>query len=286
MSAAQQAGQAPRALRAAMFAAVCVLLAALGHALMSGTDVPWWAIAAALSGTGGCAWFLAGRERGPLLITLATVGAQTALHFFFTLAQHVSEAASRAGGGAGHGSGVPPSPSFLSRLTCGPVPTAALDGVGGAADGTGMAGMSGTSGMSMGGTPPSGVHGTDGVDGISGISGMTGMHGMDGMHGTHMDMLGIHGLHGPVGMWSAHLLVALICGLWLSGGEQAAFRLGRAVGARLFAPLLLLFRDPAPGPRPPRVRAGLGRAAQRLRRLLYAYALITRGPPAALAVGR
>ncbi len=260
-----------------MFAAVCVLLAALGHALMSGTDVPWWAIAAALSGTGGCAWFLAGRERGPLLITLATVGAQTALHFFFTLAQHVSEAAGRAGSGAGHGPGAPPSPSFLSRLTCGPVPTTALDGGGGTADAMGAGGMSG---MSMSGIPSSGLNATHGT---GGTGGMNGMHDMSGMH---MDMLGIHGLHGPVGMWSAHVLVALICGLWLSGGEQAAFRLGRAVGARLFAPLLLLFRDPAPGPRPPRVRAGLGRAAQRLRRLLYAYALITRGPPAALAVGR
>ncbi|MGI5336737.1 hypothetical protein ACQEVS_04705 [Streptomyces sp. CA-181903] len=274
MSAAQQAGQAPRALRAAMFAAVCVLLAALGHALMSGTDVPWWAIAAALSGTGGCAWFLAGRERGPLLITFATVGAQTALHFFFTLAQHVSEAAGRAGGGAGHGSGAPPSLSFFSRLTCGPMPTTALDEGTGAADGMGMGGLTG---MSMGGMSSSGMGGTHGASGTQGMS---------GMHGMHMDMLGIHGLHGPVGMWSAHVLVALICGLWLSGGEQAAFRLGRAVGARLFAPLLLLFRDAAPGPRPPRVRAGLGRAAQRLRRLLYAYALITRGPPAALAVGR
>ncbi|MBZ4318672.1 hypothetical protein JNW98_04675 [Streptomyces sp. SCA2-4] len=268
-----------------MFAAVCVLLAALGHALMSGTDVPWWAIVAALSGTGGCAWFLAGRERGPLLITLATVGAQTALHFFFTLAQLVSEAGARAGGAGGHGAGAQPSPSFFSRLTCGAVPRTDLGG--GAGDGTAMGGML-ADGTSPGGTPSSG--GTSlsmgAMDGADGMSGMSATDGMDGMHGMHMDMLGIHGLHGPVGMWSAHVLVALICGLWLSGGEQGAFRLGRAVGARLFAPLLLLFGDPAPGPRPPRIRAGLGRAAQRLRRLLYAYALITRGPPAALAVGR
>ncbi|MGK5643018.1 hypothetical protein ACSNOK_32655, partial [Streptomyces sp. URMC 126] len=264
MSAAQQAGQAPRALRAAMFAAVCVLLAALGHALMSGTDVPWWAIIAALSGTGGCAWFLAGRERGPLLITLATVGAQTALHFFFTLAQQVSETAGgHAGSAAGHGSGALPSPGFFSRLTCGAVPSAASGSSAGGADGAAMGGML------MNGSGPSGPSPSGGMP----------------LHGTHMDMMGIHGLHGPVGMWSAHLLVALICGLWLSGGEQAAFRLGRAVGARLVAPLLLLFGDPVPGPRPPRVRPGLGRAAQRLRRLLYAYALITRGPPATLAVG-
>ncbi len=252
-----------------MFAAVCVLLAALGHALMSGTDVPWWAILAALSGTGGCAWFLAGRERGPLLITLATVGAQTALHFFFTLSQNVS----LAGDAAAHGTGASPGTGLLTRLTCGAVPaTTAGHGTGGPSDGMPMGGMS-PGDMPMGGASP---------DGTS-MGGMS-MDGMS-MGGAHMDMMGMHGVHGPVGMWSAHLLVALVCGLWLSGGEQAAFRLGRAVGARLFAPLLLLFHDPAPGPRPPRIRAGLARAAQRLRRMLYAYALITRGPPAVHAVG-
>ncbi|MFI9204296.1 hypothetical protein [Streptomyces sp. NPDC053048] len=235
MKAGQQTEQVPRALRAGVFAAVCVLLAALGHAVMSGTTVPWWAVAVALTGTGSCAWFLAGRERGPLLITLATVGAQTGLHFFFTLAQSIAHGAATADGGS----------------TLYPVDSA------------------------MCGGPP-----------IAPTTAMPTAHPMD-MGSTGMDgmaMSGMHGGHGALGMWSAHILVAVVCGIWLSGGEQAAFRLGRAIGARLFAPLLLLFHDVPARPGPPRVRAALAPAAQRLRELLYAHVLARRGPPACVAV--
>jgi hypothetical protein len=70
-----------------VFAAVCVLLAALGHRMMSGSAVPWWAIAAALVGVGGAAWCLTGRERGlPLAVSVA-VAAQTVLHASYSLAQ-------------------------------------------------------------------------------------------------------------------------------------------------------------------------------------------------------
>ncbi|MEU7245753.1 hypothetical protein ACI2L4_23660 [Streptomyces sparsogenes] len=77
----------PRALRAAVFAAVCVLLAGLGHALMSRAAVPWWVSAAAVPVTGAPDRCLAGRERGTLTVIAATVAAQTALHVAFTLAQ-------------------------------------------------------------------------------------------------------------------------------------------------------------------------------------------------------
>ncbi|MEV4442678.1 hypothetical protein AB0K09_27425 [Streptomyces sp. NPDC049577] len=221
-----------------MFAAVCVLLAALGHAVMSGTTVPWWAVAAAFSGTGGCAWFLAGRERGPLLITLATVGAQTALHSFFSLAQKAAAHAAAVTGGAFDGAGVPAGATGVTEdAWCGPGAMAAM--------------------------PP---------------QGMTGMTGLAGTGGHDMFS---HAGHGALGMWSAHVLVAVVCGMWLSGGEQAAFRLGRAVAARFFAPLLVLFHDVPARSGPPRVRAGLSRAAQRLRQLLYAHVLVQRGPPAA-----
>ncbi|MCC3775088.1 hypothetical protein [Streptomyces sp. UNOB3_S3] len=237
MRAGQQTGQVPRALRAGVFAAVCVLLAALGHAVMSGTTVPWWAIAVALTTTGGCAWFLAGRERGPLLITLATVGAQTGLHSFFAVAQSVAtRAADTAAGGGGS--------ATASDLVCGGF----------------TASESASMPMDHGGMSSMG-------------HGMGGMGGMDGMG------MSMHAGHGALGMWSAHVLVALICGIWLSGGEQAAFRLGRTIATRLRGPLVLLFHDVPARPRPPRVRAGFGRAAQRLRQLLYAHVLATRGPP-------
>ncbi|MBO0653588.1 hypothetical protein J1792_12575 [Streptomyces triculaminicus] len=233
MKEGQQTGQGPRTLRAGVFAAVCVLLAALGHAVMSGTTVPWWAIAVALTVTGSCAWFLAGRERGPLLITLATVGAQTGLHSFFSLAQNVARNVVLTAATPGSG----PLPQVPGDATCGGIPPADP------ASGMGVPPVPLDPGMSMG---------------------------------------GMHAGHGAFGMWSAHILVALVCGLWLSGGEQAAFRLGRTLGARLFAPLLFLFHDVPARPGPPRVRASQARAAQRLRQLLYAHVLAQRGPPAAL----
>ncbi|MCD9143201.1 hypothetical protein [Streptomyces albireticuli] len=255
MSAGQSPYQGPRTLRAAMFAVVCVLLAALGHAVMSGTTVPWWAVVVALSGTGSAAWFLAGRERGPLLITLATVGAQTALHHFFALAQNVAANAARA---ARLGlDGDFPLPGGMSGMS----------GMGGMGDMGGMGNMGG-GGHSMSAMPMS-----------PDMAGMPMDHsmGMAGMSGHDMSM---HAGHGALAMWSAHVVVALICGIWLAGGEQAAFRLGRTLRTRLFAPLLVLFRDVPTRQGPPRIRADRTRAAQRLRQLLYAHVLATRGPPA------
>ncbi|NNN31495.1 hypothetical protein HLK59_14195 [Streptomyces sp. S3(2020)] len=81
------AGWCSRTVRAAVFAAVCVLLAALGHVLMSGSDVPVWTLAAGAVATGGVGWGLAGRERGLPLIVAVVVVAQTGLHSAFSLAQ-------------------------------------------------------------------------------------------------------------------------------------------------------------------------------------------------------
>ncbi|MET9413796.1 hypothetical protein ABZY03_06330 [Streptomyces klenkii] len=217
---------------------------------MSGTTVPWWAVAVALCGTGSGAWFLAGRERGPLLITLATVGAQTGLHFFFALAQNVVVNTARA--------------ARLGLDPGMPVDHGAASPMGGMA---GMAGMGDMAPHSM--------------DMSQSMHAMPSMDGMAGMAGHSMSM---HAGHGALGMWSAHVLVAVICGMWLAGGEQAAFRLARTVRGRLLAPLLVLVGAvPAP-PGPPRIRADRSRAAQRLRQLLYAHVLSRRGPPARVAV--
>src|SRR5690349_8522787 len=84
------AGWGARAVRAAVFAAVCVLLAALGHVLMSGSSVPAWALTAGAAGTAAAGWCLAGWERGLPLIVAAVVAVQTALHEAFSLAQPAS----------------------------------------------------------------------------------------------------------------------------------------------------------------------------------------------------
>ncbi|MEU5890246.1 hypothetical protein ABZ835_25860 [Streptomyces sp. NPDC047461] len=95
------AGWCSRTVRAAVFAAVCVLLAALGHAMMSGSDVPVWALVAGTVVTGGVGWCLAGRERGLPLIVMVVVAAQTGLHSAFSLAQSATGGA----GSTGHDMG-------------------------------------------------------------------------------------------------------------------------------------------------------------------------------------
>ncbi|PNG18198.1 hypothetical protein, partial [Streptomyces cahuitamycinicus] len=185
------AGWCARAIRAAVFAAVCVVLAALGHVMMSGDHVPPSTLLAGWAVTGAAGWCLAGRERGPRLVVGVAVAVQTALHSAFSLG--------------------PPAPS-----------------------------APGNPSMDM----PSMSHGTGSMS-----------HGMGSMnHDMSAGAIGAmppHSGHVPggdssLGMLAAHLLAALLCGLWLGHGERAVFRLLRAVGSRLAAPLRLLFARPAP----------------------------------------
>ncbi|MEV7073160.1 hypothetical protein [Streptomyces sp. NPDC093990] len=210
------AGWCARTVRAAVFAAVCVLLAALGHVLMSGADVPGRTLAAGLVATGGAGWCLAGRERGLPLIVAVVVAAQTALHSAFSLAQSA----------------------------------AAAPGMGGMhRESAHMSGMDSLDAAPMGTS--------SGVDALSFLV--------------------------PFGMYAAHLLAALLTGLWLAYGERAAFRVLRAFAARLVAPLRLLLALPATPHRPrPRMRRSRSRRAPRL--LLLVHAISHRGPPAGIAV--
>ncbi|MET8830843.1 hypothetical protein ABZX40_35390 [Streptomyces sp. NPDC004610] len=224
------AGWCSRTIRAALFAAVCVLLAALGHVMMSGSRVPGWTLAAALAATGAAGWCLAGRERGPGLVVTVAVLTQTLLHSGFSLAQSATGA-----GGAG--------------------------GVGGAGAGT---------------APVMG-HATMG----SASMGSASMGSMD-----HMEHLGHAAVEGSssLGMYAAHLLAALLSGLWLAFGERAAFRILRTVAGRLAAPLRLLF-GPVPltdaPPSAPARRRDTGDAACSL---LLVHAITSRGPPVGTAV--
>ena len=77
-----------RVLRAAVFAAVCVVLAAAGHSMASCATVPWWTLAAGFVGAVLVVAPLAGRERSLAgIATLLAVG-QTVLHVLFGLGQH------------------------------------------------------------------------------------------------------------------------------------------------------------------------------------------------------
>ncbi|MFF3817435.1 hypothetical protein ACFYYD_12620 [Streptomyces bluensis] len=222
------AGWCSRTFRAAVFAAVCVLLAALGHVMMSGHHVPAWTLAGGAAVSGFVGWCLAGRERGVPLIVFVAVALQTALHSLFSLApQH--EAAGNAPADTG------PTHRDMSS-------------------------------MSM-----------DSMD--------MGHVGMGHTTVSHMDQTA-HTMTGSssFGMLAAHLLAALLCGLWLAYGERAAFRILRAVAGWLAAPLRLLLALPVP-PRHPRIRVRRRGDDERSPRwLILTHSITTRGPPTGIAV--
>ncbi|MFC9805077.1 hypothetical protein [Streptomyces griseoaurantiacus] len=114
-----------RILRAAVFTAVCVVLAAVGHGLASRAPVPPWTLGAGFLAVFALALPLAGRERSlPGIAALLAVG-QAALHTLFGL--------------GGHGTGT------------------AMAGMRGMA---GMNGMNGMAGMLGGHGPAAGAPGT------------------------------------------------------------------------------------------------------------------------------
>lgn len=258
-----------------MFAAVCVLLATVGHVLMSGMAVPWWAMAAAFAGTAAVAWSLAGRERGPLAVVAATVGVQAALHSGFSLAQSVLHPS------------LPSGTSFARQwaayLTCGEGSASALS----ARDALKVVSDAGLGGLVS--QPPPGTA----LDGAAAHvhHGMHDMPGMTGMAGAASDATGAlvpagaHDMAGmsPAGMLAAHLLAALLCGLWLAYGEQGAFRVLRAVAGWLWTPLRLLV-GLAPAAVRPRVRVRRVRRSRALPQLFLVHAITSRGPPKGTAV--
>lgn len=84
----ERSGRDLRLLRAAVFAAVCVVLAAAGHSTASCVVVPLWTLGAGFLGVLAVVAPLAGRERSlPGIAALLAVG-QSALHTLFGLGQH------------------------------------------------------------------------------------------------------------------------------------------------------------------------------------------------------
>ncbi|MFG2946032.1 hypothetical protein [Streptomyces adustus] len=250
------AGWCSRTARAAVFAAVCVLLAALGHVMMSGSYVPGRVLAAAVVVTGAAGWCLTGRERGLPLVVTTVVAAQTALHAAFALAQ-----------------------STRTDMTA----TMNMDA------GMGMGGMDMGSMSSMSSMPS--MPSMDPMDRMGSMGHVDRMVHMDHIdHIDHVDRMGqflggdhlMGGGSSAYGMFGAHLLAALLCGLWLAYGEKAVFRILRTVAGRLAAPLRLLLALPAPADRP-RLGVGRPRSDRAPRLLLLVHAITSRGPPAGTA---
>ncbi|MEU6884421.1 hypothetical protein ABZ918_04205 [Streptomyces viridosporus] len=211
------AGWCCRVVRAAVFAAVCALLAALGHGTVSGSAVPWWAVAAAAVTVGGATWCLAGRERGLLLVVSVAMATQAVLHTWYSLAQAIAQRHE----------------PYLARPTT---------------------------------RHPAGAHGTP-LEHVA--------------HLDHMgsDMAGVSSF----GMFAAHVLVVLLCSLWLGYGERAVFRVLRTLAGWFVAPLRLPLLLPAP-PHRPGVRPQRDRSARAPRRFLLVHTITSRGPPTGTAV--
>ncbi|MFH8465008.1 hypothetical protein [Streptomyces sp. NPDC017991] len=77
-----------RVLRAAVFTAVCVVLAAAGHSIASCATVPLWSLGVGFLAVFAVAAPLAGRERSLPGITVLLATGQTVLHTLFGLGQH------------------------------------------------------------------------------------------------------------------------------------------------------------------------------------------------------
>ncbi|MFD3947054.1 hypothetical protein [Streptomyces sp. NPDC058579] len=86
------------------------------------------------------------------------------------------------------------------------------------------------------------------------------------------------GGHSSLGMLAAHLLAALVCGVWLARGEAALFALARTVAALAFTPLRLLLAV-VRVPEPPRAVRPRPRTRRRPHDVVLAHSLSRRGPP-------
>lgn len=276
-----RSGAPLRATRAAMFAAVCVALGALGHSSMSAGFIPFKWLMGAFVVTALLAWPATGRRCGPAGISAALLAVQGVLHLAFSASDALT---------AGPAASRMPMPMPVTGAE--PMPghhhvpgmgthasAAAADLAGGVADGLATAG------------PATGGQAADAMAGMADMTGMTGMTGMadvagHGVAGTadlaHMAAMAGHG---GLGMIAAHVLAGLFCAAWLARGEAAVFRLAGALGAatlhaaRPLARALALVRTRvAVVPAPPAHRPPYERP-RRLRGAVHAHTAVRRGPP-------
>lgn len=184
-----------RLLRAGVFSAVCVALAAFGHMSASGAGIAWWALGAAWAAVMLVAVPLAGRERRLPGITALLVGGQFALHLLFCLGQP-----SMPTDGSASASGVL---TAARRLLCGDAASAHLTNA-----------MAEQVLRAAGLNPP--VFATP----AGAMSDMPGMGDMAGHGATAM----ASGLMLTPSMVAAHVVAGLVMGWVLRRGESALWR--------------------------------------------------------------
>ncbi|MFJ4406836.1 hypothetical protein [Streptomyces sp. NPDC088910] len=275
-----RAGAGMRLLRAAVFTAVCVVLAAVGHAMASGRTVPVWALVVGWLSVFAVVAPLAGRERTLPGIAAALAVGQLALHSVFNAGQMcASTTAAGHGGGAGSGSGG--LLAVAARLVCGSTAAAPLT----PRKAQWVVQQAGLDPSAMGAP----VH-TPGMD-------MSGGTAADGTGSVAHAVMSLPFCSLP--MFLGHLLAAVVAGWVLRRGEAALWRLIRlsvrgaaelaalspAVLRRAHALLSALAAQAAgtAGVRPRRRCTADATAARHRTVWLLRHSLARRGPPFGLA---
>ncbi|MFJ2903782.1 hypothetical protein [Streptomyces sp. NPDC087212] len=246
-----------RGLRAAVFAVLCVLLAAGGHALATATAPPLWAQAAGSVAVFGAAYRLGGRERSLPAIGIGTLTAQGALHALFGWA-----APGSMGGPSDAGTG----PGMRMRMPGMSMRPTGLSSRGLSVRPTGLPsrGMSGASLRSM-------------------VGSMRGAHGGHPLahHASHPHLWSVHGPASHA--TAAHLLAAVLLTWWLRRGEAAVWSLLRRAVA-LVPGLVAWWRAGEwAGRESTAVACRDVDHPEPFRRLLLRHAVRRRGPPAGLS---
>ncbi|MEH0545405.1 hypothetical protein QA802_20705 [Streptomyces sp. B21-105] len=316
----ERSGRDLRLLRAAVFAAVCVVLAAAGHTMASCAAVPLWTLGAGFLAALAVVAPLAGRSRSlPGIVALLAVG-QTVLHTVFGIGQHtasVSAAASTSVSGAvssvssasaSTSAALSASDASLveraARLVCGataaPIsPAQALKMLVDArlySPGDGTVGGTGSGGTAMGGmSGMNAMHGTNGMSGTGGMGGTGSMqHAGDALTsaGSTLSLLP------SLPMLLGHVLAAVAAGWLLRRGDTALVRLlalsahGVAEGAlvRSLRGALALVRALLAGlPTTPGTEVRVPRTAlltpDSPRTVALQHSVIRRGPPDVSVLG-
>ncbi|SEG45539.1 hypothetical protein SAMN05216223_105268 [Actinacidiphila yanglinensis] len=284
---AVRAGAGVRLLRTAVFTAVCVLLAAAGHTMASGTSVPAGSLALGWLGVFAVVAPLAGRERRLPGITALLALGQLALHVVFSTGQMcagaaassvaaVSSAAPASAASAGHGS----SGGLLAvaaRLVCGGHAATLTPGAARQI-------------VLRAGLDPATAGGAAHLPGVP-MAGMPTLANSGAAHGSPASLACMLASMLSLPMLLGHLVAAVIAGLLLRRGEAALWRLIRlsmrsSAGLTALLPaalrrawaLMAALAGAVPCARRP-IRGGAWEAVDRHRTVWLRHCLAGRGPP-------
>ncbi|UWE13479.1 hypothetical protein [Actinacidiphila bryophytorum] len=264
---AVRAGAGMRLLRAAVFTAVCVALAAAGHTLASGAPVPVWSLLFGWLAVLAVVAPLAGRERTLPGIAAGLAAGQVALHTVFGAGQMCATQSLTPSSDNGGGL-----LSIAARLVC--------DG-----HGARLTGQSARQIVINAGIDPNGP--------LS-MPDMPGMAAPQAGGRTHLAMTALPLCSLP--MLLGHLLAAVVAGWLLRRGEAALWRLVRlsargAAGLAELSPavvrrahaLLSALAHRVPAARPRRIGRTGDSGGAAYRTVLLRHSLARRGPPVTLA---